>query len=236
MSPPAPRCFQHRLQPPVPALAATDPQYCSGQPQFLHPVRWRLAPPRGFLPRHSGWAHAPMPTAGTRWSACWRGWTPCSTCSTTPSSRAGGRCPRLSAQNLSRPKFAHMRSNGCTPAEGAGSEVCRDRTAAEPEACWAWGLAGHAVQRAPGQAAKLVCTMRPPALTAPAGAPPPCSDEAAMLQRLHELNPQLIRRISRRIFFVVNKMDIVRRGWGGVGGGRAVPAPRPLLEPACPSA
>lgn len=34
------------------------------------------------------------------------------------------------------------------------------------------------------------------------------SDEAAMLQRLHELNPQLIRRISRRIFFVVNKMDV----------------------------
>lgn len=33
-----------------------------------------------------------------------------------------------------------------------------------------------------------------------------------MLQRLHELNPQLIRRISRRIFFVVNKMDVVSIG------------------------
>ncbi len=38
-----------------------------------------------------------------------------------------------------------------------------------------------------------------------------------MLQRLHELNPQLIRRISRRIFFVVNKMDVVRYYGSGIG-------------------
>lgn len=34
------------------------------------------------------------------------------------------------------------------------------------------------------------------------------SDEAAMLQRLNELNPALIRRLCHRLFFVVNKMDM----------------------------
>ena len=35
------------------------------------------------------------------------------------------------------------------------------------------------------------------------------ADEAEVLQRLKEINPQLIARLSQRLFFVVNKADMI---------------------------
>lgn len=35
-----------------------------------------------------------------------------------------------------------------------------------------------------------------------------------MLQRLHELNPGVVRRLCHRCFFVVNKLDLVRGARG----------------------
>lgn len=40
------------------------------------------------------------------------------------------------------------------------------------------------------------------------------SDEAEVLQRLKEINPQLIARLSQRLFFVVNKADMIETSEG----------------------
>ncbi len=40
------------------------------------------------------------------------------------------------------------------------------------------------------------------------------ADEAEVLQRLKEINPQLIARLSQRLFFVVNKADMIETSEG----------------------
>ena len=40
------------------------------------------------------------------------------------------------------------------------------------------------------------------------------ADEAEVLQRLKDINPQLIARLSQRLFFVVNKADMIETSEG----------------------
>ena len=40
------------------------------------------------------------------------------------------------------------------------------------------------------------------------------ADEAEILQRLKEINPQLMARLSQRLFFVVNKADMIETSEG----------------------
>lgn len=40
------------------------------------------------------------------------------------------------------------------------------------------------------------------------------ADEAEVLQRLKEINPQLMARLSQRLFFVVNKADMIETSEG----------------------
>ena len=40
------------------------------------------------------------------------------------------------------------------------------------------------------------------------------ADEAEVLQRLKEINPQLMARLSQRLFFVVNKADMIEMSEG----------------------
>lgn len=40
------------------------------------------------------------------------------------------------------------------------------------------------------------------------------ADEAEILQRLKEINPQLMSRLSQRLFFVVNKADMIETSEG----------------------
>lgn len=83
---------------------------------------------------------------------------------------------------------------------------------------------------------------RPAAHACPAA----CSEETALLQRLHELNPALMRRLCHRLFFAVNKCDAVSHTTpltnrvpaatncgGGAASASGNSVPCPCAAPAC---